>query len=142
MYFYFLITIFSYSGIQAIMTLPHDRSHYNIKCLHRSHLKMMGELAIYFREIKAQTHDILEQCFVVAIHMKYTSSERITLKRNEKCIKLCLIYGIYMLLTSQYKVLFPWPSLSLMYYLSVNVMHSEHNSYGNISAPTAALLHP
>lgn len=67
---------------------------------------------------------------------------KISLKRNEEYIKLCLIYGIYMLLTSKYKVPVPWSSLSLMYYLSVNARHSEHNSYGNISVPTAALLHP
>ena len=67
---------------------------------------------------------------------------KISLKRNEECIKLCLIYGIYMLLTSKYKIPFPWFSLSLMYYLSVNVMHSEQNSSRNISVPTAALLHP
>lgn len=74
--------------------------------------------------------------------MKQRPLEKIILKRNEKYIKLCLIYGIYRLLTSKYKVLFPWSSLSLMYYLSVNVVHSEHNSYCNISVPTAALLHP
>lgn len=80
--------------------------------------------------------------FVDGINMKQRPLEKIILKRNEKYIKLCLIYGIYRLLTSKYKVLFPWSSLSLMYYLSVNVVHSEHNSYGNISVPTAALLHP
>lgn len=80
--------------------------------------------------------------FVNGINTKQRPLERIILKRNEKYIKLCLIYGIYRLLTSKYKVLFPWSSLSLMYYLSVNVVHSEHNSYGNISVPTAALLHP
>lgn len=80
--------------------------------------------------------------FVGGINMKQGPLERIILKRNEKYIKLCLIYGIYRLLTSKYKVLFPWSSLSLMYYLSVNVVHSEHNSYGNISVPTAALLRP
>lgn len=79
---------------------------------------------------------------VSEINVKQGPLERIILKRNEKYIKLCLIYGIYRLLTSKYKVLFPWSSLSLMYYLSVNVVHSEHNSYGNISVPTAALLHP
>lgn len=83
-----------------------------------------------------------EPRFVDGINMKQGPLERIILKRNEKYIKLCLIYGIYRLLTSKYKVLFPWSSLSLMYYLSVNVVHSEHNSYGNISVPTAALLHP
>lgn len=83
-----------------------------------------------------------ELCFVGGINMKQRPLERIILKRNEKYIKLCLIYGIYRLLTSKYKVMFPWSSLSLMYYLSVDVVHSEHNSYGNISVPTAALLHP
>lgn len=81
-------------------------------------------------------------CFVDGINMKQRPLEKIIPKRNEKYIKLCLIYGIYRLLTSKYKVLFPWSSLSLMYYLSVNVVHSEHNSYCNISVPTAALLHP
>lgn len=80
--------------------------------------------------------------FAGGINVKQGPLERTILKRNEKYIKLCLIYGIYRLLTSKYKVLFPWSSLSLMYYLSVNVVHSEHNSYGNISVPTAALLHP
>lgn len=83
-----------------------------------------------------------EPCFVDGINMNQRLLEKIILKRNEKYIKLRLIYGIYRLLTSKYKVLFPWSSLSLMYYLSVNVVHSEHNSYCNISAPTAALLHP
>lgn len=67
---------------------------------------------------------------------------KISLQRNEEYIKLCLIYGISMLLTSKCKVSFPWPSLSLMYHLSVTGMLSEHNSYGNISVPTATLLHP
>lgn len=85
---------------------------------------------------KAELH------FADGINMKQRPLEKIILNRNEKYIKLCLIYGIYRLLTSKYKVLFPWSSLSLMYYLSVNVVHSEHNSYRNISVPTAALLHP
>lgn len=89
-----------------------------------------------------KNHWKTELCFVDGINVKQGPLERIILKRNEKYIKLCLIYGIYRLLTSRYKVLFPWSSLSLMYYLSVNVVHSEHNSYGNISVPTAALLHP
>lgn len=89
-----------------------------------------------------KNHWKTELCFVDGINVKQGPLGRIILKRNEKYIKLCLIYGIYRLLTSRYKVLFPWSSLSLMYYLSVNVVHSEHNSYGNISVPTAALLHP
>lgn len=67
---------------------------------------------------------------------------KISLKRNEEYIKLCLIYGIYMLLTSKYKVPFPWFSLSLMYYLSSKCDALRTEQLRNISVPTAALLHP
>lgn len=136
------------------MTLLHARIHCYKMGLHKSSMKgggageyiEKGEWSHIFGDIpffgRGKPHTISEIRFVVGINVKPRSLERIALKRNEKCIKLCLIYGIYMLLTSKYKVLFPWSSLSLMYYLSVNVVHSELNSYGNISVPTAALLHP
>lgn len=143
--------------LSDFMTLSHDRNHCYKRCFTKATQREEGEgeenvkrketgviylgkyLLVWGGE---EPYTIIELRFVGGINGKPRSSERITLKRNEKCIKLCLIYGIYMLLTSRYKVLFPWSSLSLMYYLSVNVVHSEHNSYGNISVPTAALLHP